>query len=64
MPSKTPLPPISDESFDGEHQSTTVVFNKCTHSKVYFQDGVLKCPCGAGWQGPGLNELYKLLHKD
>lgn len=64
MKSKEPLPPLPDDAFDGERQSTTVNFQKCTHSKIYFQNGELKCPCGVGFRGPNLNELYKLLHKN
>jgi hypothetical protein len=65
MPSKAPLPPISEESFDGEHQSTTIPKDlpKCTHAKVSFINGELRCPCGSAWSGANLHELYTLLHK-
>ena len=61
MPSK--LPPIPQESFDGDKQSSEIKFNKCDHKKVKFENGVLRCPCGVGYAGPNLYELYKLLTK-
>jgi hypothetical protein len=63
MSSRVPLPPIDESSFDGEHQSTTIHFEKCNHSKVYLQNGELRCSCGSAWTGPGLDKLYTILHK-
>lgn len=57
------LPPIPEDVFDGEHQSTVIPKEqpRCSHKKVYFDNGTLRCPCGAGWQGSNLHELYKAL---
>jgi hypothetical protein len=61
MPSK--LPPIVEESFDGEKQTKEVKFERCNHAKVSFVNGELRCPCGDAWTGPDLHKLYTLLHK-
>lgn len=60
----TPLDAIPEESFDGDHQSTELKFERCLHKKVSFVNGELRCPCGNCWSGPNLQELYKLLHKE
>lgn len=61
MPSN--LPPISEESFDGEHQSVTVPKDlpRCSHKKAEFKNGELRCPCGAAYAGQNLHELFKLI---
>lgn len=59
MPSD--LPPLPEEAFDGEHQSAALTNTRCSHSSVKIQDGVLVCTCGAGWSGPNILELYRLL---
>ena len=56
------LPPLPDDVFDGEKQKTTINFVRCSHSKVSFKNGELRCPCGAAWIGTNLHELYKKLH--
>ena len=62
MPSDKPtLPPIQDESFDGDKQKTEVKFDRCPHKKVSFMNGELRCSCGVAWTGSNLHELYKLL---
>ena len=65
MPYNKPLPPLPNDVFDGEHQSVTIPKDlpKCTHSKVSFVNGELRCPCGSSWSGPNLDALYKILHK-
>lgn len=57
------LPPIPDESFDGEKQKTEVRFERCKHEKSTIINGELRCPCGAAWSGPGLHALYTSFHK-
>ena len=52
------LPPLPDESYDGDKQSTNVEFKRCTHSKVEFKNAELRCPCGASWVGTNLHDLY------
>lgn len=36
-------------------------FQGCTHKKSYIKDGKLRCPCGAQWQGRGIEEIHRLL---
>lgn len=60
---KQSLPPIQDESFDGEKQKTELKFVRCSHKKISFVNGELRCPCGNSWIGPNLHELYKFLTK-
>ena len=61
MPSKLlKLPPIDEESFDGDKQSVDVKdIPRCTHKDVKFVNGELRCPCGNSWMGTNLHELYK-----
>lgn len=60
---KQPLPPIPEESFDGDKQKTEVHFTRCKHEKVSFVNGELRCPCGSAWSGPDIHKLYTALHK-
>ena len=58
------LPPIEDETFDGERESITLKPRTiCSHKDVnYVRDRQeLQCKCGAGWKGRNLDKLYKLL---
>ena len=56
------LPPIPEESFDGEKESVDIKSTKCTHKNVeVFQGNKLLCKCGAGWEGHNIYTLYKLL---
>lgn len=59
--SDTKLPPIENESFDGDKQKTDIKFDHCIHKDVKFVNGEIRCMCGNAWGGPGLHELYKLL---
>jgi hypothetical protein len=54
------LPPIPEESFDGVKEKTEVKFNRCSHSKIKFINGELRCKCGAAYSGPNLHKLFKL----
>jgi hypothetical protein len=58
---KQPLPPIADDTFDGDKQKTEIKFERCPHKEVAFNNGELRCICGNSWAGPNLHELYKLL---
>lgn len=60
------LPPIPEESFDGEHQSMTMPkeLPRCRHKNIQFKNGELRCTCGVGYQGANIHELYKELTKE
>lgn len=47
--------------YEAKTETKEIVFPDCDHKKVKFVDGSLKCPCGAGWQGARLDDLYKEL---
>ena len=65
------LPPIwnseslkeDNEKYEAYHESRDIDFPECPHRRVKFNKGrsELRCPCGAAWSGPRLNELYELL---
>ncbi len=58
------LPPIKDETFDGERESVTLhdpIVCSNTDVKYVRERQELQCKCGAGWQGENLDSLYKLL---
>lgn len=56
------LPPIPEESFDGEKYKAELVENRCPHKDVKIISGSeLRCKCGAGWHGQGVVTLYNLL---
>jgi len=60
------LPPLEDEAFEhGHREKTEISFNKCPHDDVILVSGLeLKCAkCSAGWTGPNILQLYKLLKK-
>lgn len=64
MPSKEPLPPLTDEVFDGEKISVEVKTEKCKHDVVLIDPTHLKCKkCGAGWEGPQIGRLYEAFKK-
>lgn len=54
------LPPIAEESFDGEKKKTELEFRKCQHKLKLISSTEVKCiKCGAGWQGPNAQLLYQ-----
>lgn len=58
--SEVKLPPISEESFDGEKESTEIVFTKCNHELYAISGNEIRCKkCGAGWQGQGVTSLLQ-----
>lgn len=63
--SKKKLPPIDFKKDIEEHEaysdSTKLEFKKCNHKEAKPVPGGLRCPCGAGWQGPRIRELQRLL---
>jgi len=62
---RSKLPPLdfTDDvtRYEARQEKEDINFNKCNHSNVKFQRGMLICPCGASWDGPRLNELFDLL---
>ena len=61
----TKLPPIDTsedvEKYEAFEEIRQVNFKGCSHRNVEIKDGKAICTCGAGWEGPRLNELIKLL---
>lgn len=55
------LPPMPDESFDGEkHKSEVGLKARCNHkdSVTYVGNSRIQCGrCGNGWEGPNIGEL-------
>lgn len=56
-----PLPPLDKEAFDGEKERIELNFKRCFHKSVDIVNNELRCTCGAGWSGPNIAHLYKLL---
>jgi len=53
-------------AFDGVKESAEiprdVPLPKCPHKNVTLISGSeMRCKCGAGWKGPNILKLYKLL---
>jgi hypothetical protein len=64
--SKPKLPPLDfkeEEKYEAYSETTTLKGNKCDHSSVKVVGSKLVCPCGAGWEGAGIQKLYDLLKK-
>jgi len=58
------LPPIADETFDGEKQSVKLDFPKCKHNMEYVKSNEIRCTkCGVGYTDTAENikRLYELL---
>lgn len=54
------LPPIPDDSFDGERQSVVLEFPKCRHELVLIRPQEVKCKkCNCGWLGEGVEKLLQ-----
>ena len=51
------------ERYDIHSEKKDVSFKKCSHKDVEYKDGMLRCPCGASWSGPRLQELFDNLKK-
>ena len=59
MPSDK-LPPIQEESFDGEKEKTEVKFNKCRHKFKLISSTQIECEkCRCGFTGPNVHLLYE-----
>lgn len=63
--SKSNLPPLDTsedvKKYEAHSESKEIKFQKCTHKQVKYVNESLQCPCGAGWTGSRLDELYKVL---
>lgn len=61
------LPPLDfteeQKNFEAKAEKKEIQFPTCTHTNVTMKDGWLRCSCGAGWTGTGVDRLYKLLTK-
>ena len=56
------LPPIPEESFDGEKISVELKEIKCTHEPLLVDAQTLRCTkCSAGWFGPNITRLYEAM---
>lgn len=54
------LPPIPEDSFDGEKESTEIVFTKCEHEYEIISANEIKCKkCHAGLIGQGVTQLLQ-----
>lgn len=65
MPNKK-LPPLNDEAFEhGDKEKTELNFVRCPHEDITLVSGnEIKCnKCNAGWTGPNILQLYRLLKK-
>ena len=60
---KSKLPPLEDKDFDGKKYRVKLKNKRCTHKQAELVSGVIYCPCGAMWQGPGIDILWKEFQK-
>ncbi len=60
--SKDKLPPLPEESFDGEKERTEIIDNRCEHRDTIVLGGELHCThCTASWSGSNIHDLKNLL---
>lgn len=52
---------FKDESGNPPGQGKEVEFTKCKHTGARYENGELRCTCGASWTGARLGELEKIL---
>ena len=58
--SEIKLPPIAEETFDGDKESTEINFVKCNHKLELISGTEAKCiKCSAGYLGHNVIELVK-----
>lgn len=50
-----------NKDLEAHHESVEIKTDRCDHSKCYIEQDKLKCPCGAVWQGPGIDKAYRHL---
>jgi len=49
------------KAYKSHAEKTVTEFKVCTHSKVKFINGELRCICGSSWSGPNLEMLREKL---
>lgn len=49
------------EKYEAHQEVSTLKFGSCSHKDVTLIDGMVKCSCGMGWSGHGVQELYNHL---
>lgn len=49
------------EKYEARAESKEISFKKCNHKSLVKTPGGIRCKCGAGFTGPGLDRLEKLL---
>lgn len=55
------LPPIPEETFDGEKYSIELKTTKCSHKQMkLINPREIRCSCGIGYTGMNVQELLKL----
>lgn len=61
------LPPLPDEAFDGHKEEAPIhktepLKQTCSHKQIrIISDSEVRCGCGAGFTGPNILKLYKIL---
>jgi hypothetical protein len=60
---KQPLPPLEKNAYDGEKYDAPIPrdtpIKNCTHKQIELISRELKCPCGVGYTGFGVEALLK-----
>lgn len=56
-----PLPSDLDKEYEAVKETTELKFPKCRHKEVRVLENELRCKCGAGWSGPNIDQLYRLM---
>lgn len=49
------------ELYKARGEKKEIDSHKCKHKDVKIEDNILKCGCGAFWQGAGIEKLKKIL---
>lgn len=58
MNEESKLPPLPEEAFDGDHESTKIEFIPCKHELYVVTANEARCKhCTACWTGAGVVEL-------
>lgn len=58
------LPPIEEDTFDGEKHKVEIKEKRCQHVLELVGSIEAKCSrCGAGWTGNNIQELVRLINK-
>lgn len=67
---ETTLPPLPDEAFDGVKETADIpskgaFSQRCAHKNVSLVQSarIVRCQCGAEWQGFGAEKLFEAFKK-